>query len=61
MRTADLPIIPSNRADDLHHLEIAESADLVLFMAGNQFMAMNDIVSEFQAVYTDFCPIGYNS
>ena len=34
------PIIPSDRADDLHHLAYAESADLVLFMAGNQFMDM---------------------
>ncbi|MBW2440761.1 MAG: hypothetical protein JRH12_09820 [Deltaproteobacteria bacterium] len=34
------PKIPSDRADDLHHLEYAHTADLVLFMAGNQFMDM---------------------
>jgi len=28
MTTKALPIIPSNRADDLHHFEIAEKADL---------------------------------
>jgi ABC-type molybdate transport system substrate-binding protein len=56
-----LPIIPSNRADDLHHLEIAAKADLVLFMAGNQFMAMNDIVTEFQAVYPEVKQIFYET
>jgi hypothetical protein len=34
--------------DDLHGLEIAEKADLVLFMAGNQFMAMKEIIAEFK-------------
>jgi ABC-type molybdate transport system substrate-binding protein len=43
-----LPIIPSNRMDDLHNLEIANSADLILFMAGNQFMAIKEIVTAFQ-------------
>ena len=42
------PVIPSERADDLHNLDIADSADLVLFMAGNQFMAMAEIVTTFQ-------------
>jgi len=48
MDTKELPVIPSERADDLHNLEIADSADLVLFMAGNQFMAMEELVSVFQ-------------
>jgi len=51
----DRPVIPSNRADDLHGLEIAEKADLVLFMAGNQFMAMQEIVSQFKTQYPE-CP-----
>ena len=36
--TSTLPTIPSDRTDDLHGLEYADSADLVLFMAGNQFI-----------------------
>jgi len=40
-------MIPSDRGDDLHNLKIADSADLVLFMAGNQFMAMKEIVFAF--------------
>jgi ABC-type molybdate transport system substrate-binding protein len=48
MNKNDLPIIPSDRADDLHNLEIIDSADLVLFMAGNQFMAMDDLIGAFQ-------------
>jgi molybdate transport system substrate-binding protein len=47
----DLPVIPSNRTDDLHGLEIAERADLVLFMAGNQYMAMKEIVAAFKIRY----------
>lgn len=49
---SDFPVIPSERGDDLHNLELAEQADLVLFMAGNQFMAMKEIIAAFQ----DNCP-----
>jgi molybdate transport system substrate-binding protein len=51
MNKKDLPVIPSNRSDDLHNLEVADSSDLVLFMAGNQFMAMGEIISAFQKEY----------
>lgn len=47
MARQDMPVIPADRADDLHNLEIAAEADLVLFMAGNQFMAMDDIITAF--------------
>lgn len=56
-----LPIIPSDRADDLHHLEIAAEADLVLFMAGNQFMVMPEIISAFQARYPEIKKIFYET
>ena len=49
----NFPIIPSDRADDLHHLEYADGADLVLFMAGNQFMAMEEIIAEFRSEYPE--------
>ena len=42
------PIIPAERIEDLIGLEHAEGADLVLFMAGNQFMAVPDLLSAFQ-------------
>ena len=45
--------------DDLHHLEIAEKADLTLFMAGNQFMAMKEIVSAFKTQYPEVENIFY--
>jgi ABC-type molybdate transport system substrate-binding protein len=57
----DLPTIPSDRLDDLHGLEIAETADLVLFMAGNQFMVMPEIVSAFQAQYPEIKNIFYET
>jgi hypothetical protein len=31
MTTHTVPIIPPDRIDDLHHLEYAEDADLILF------------------------------
>jgi ABC-type molybdate transport system substrate-binding protein len=61
MDKKDLPIIPSDRADDLHNLEIADSADLVLFMAGNQFMAMDELIAEFQQEYPNVKNIFYET
>jgi ABC-type molybdate transport system substrate-binding protein len=45
------PTIPSDRADDLHNLVFADRADLVLFMAGNQFMVMQEMIAQFQSEY----------
>jgi len=59
--TKNLPKIPSDRGDDLHNLEIADSADLVLFMAGNQFMAMKEIVSAFQKEHPGIDKIFYET
>lgn len=61
MNKKNLPIIPSNRMDDLHGLEIAEKADLVLFMAGNQFMAMKEIIAEFKTQYPEIKNIFYET
>ncbi|MEE9497632.1 MAG: substrate-binding domain-containing protein [Desulfobacterales bacterium] len=61
MDKQDLPIIPSDRADDLHNLEIADSADLVLFMAGNQFMAMDELIAGFQQEYPNVKNIFYET
>ena len=61
MSKKQLPVIPPDRADDLHHLEIAESADLILFMAGNQFMAMKEIVSAFKNQYSEIKKIFYET
>ena len=55
------PVIPSDRADDLHHLEIADEADLSLFMAGNQFMVMEEIISAFKKEYPDIEKIFYET
>jgi hypothetical protein len=57
----DLPVIPSNRADDLQGLEIAEKADLVLFMVGNQFMAIKEITAEFKTQYPEVKNIFYET
>jgi ABC-type molybdate transport system substrate-binding protein len=61
MTESPLPVIPSDRIDDLQGLEIAEKADLVLFMAGNQFMAMKEIIAEFKAQYPEVKNIFYET
>lgn len=61
MDTKNFPVIPSDRSDDLHNLEIADGADLVLFMAGNQFMAMKEIVFAFKKEYPDIKYIFYET
>jgi ABC-type molybdate transport system substrate-binding protein len=61
MDNQELPVIPSNRADDFHNLEILESADLVLFMAGNQFMAMDELIGAFQNENPDIQNIFYET
>ena len=49
----EFPTIPESRSDDLHNLEYADTADLVLFMAGNQFMVMDELLKEFQKQYPE--------
>ena len=61
MSPKDLPIIPPERADDLHHLEIASQADLVLYMAGNQFMVMPDIITAFKEQHPEIKNIFYET
>ncbi len=56
-----LPVIPSNRKDDLHNLEIAGSADLVLFVAGNQFMVMDELLNAFRSRYPEVENIYYET
>jgi len=47
-----LPIIPEDREDDVCNLDKLEQADLILFMAGNQFMLMPELLAAFQ----ESCP-----
>ena len=55
------PVIPSDREDDLHNLEFVDSADLVLFVAGNQFMVMQELLGGFQKEYPDIKKIFYET
>jgi molybdate transport system substrate-binding protein len=55
------PVIPAGRGDDLHNLEFAESADLVLFVAGNQFMVMEELLGAFQSQYPGIEKIFYET
>jgi ABC-type molybdate transport system substrate-binding protein len=61
MGKQQLPVIPFDRGDDLHHLDIADEADLVLFMAGNQFMVMTEIIFAFKKEYPGIEKIFYET
>jgi len=61
MARRDYPIIPAERADDLHNIDLADRADLVLFMAGNQFMVMGELVRAFQAQCPEVASIYYET
>ena len=47
----EMPIIPPEREDDIHNIEFVNNAELVLFMAGNQFMVMDELIKAFQGEY----------
>jgi len=55
------PIIPSNRIDDIHHLKYLEAADLILYVAGNQFMVMEELLSLFQQLNPEVKYIFYET
>jgi len=57
----DYPVIPSDRADDLHRMEEADRAGLILFMAGNQFMALPDLVGAFLSDNPGADPVAYET
>lgn len=57
----EFPVIPAERADDLHGLEVAEQADLVLFMAGNQFMVMAELIAAFRKACPEVEKIFYET
>ena len=55
------PVIPDEREDDLHGLEDIDRAELVIFMAGNQFMAMETLIAAFRKRCPDIGPIYYET
>lgn len=55
------PVIPLERADDLHRMEQADRAGLILFMAGNQFMALPDLVEAFLRENPGADPVAYET
>lgn len=57
----ELPEIPINYKEDLHNLEFLEEADLILFMAGNQFMVMEELLETFQRNYPEIKKIFYET
>ncbi|MEW6770766.1 MAG: substrate-binding domain-containing protein [Bacillota bacterium] len=60
-RTPEIPEIPPEFAHDLHNLEYLETADIVLFMAGNQFMVMDELLAAFRQAYPEVSRIFYET
>lgn len=56
-----MPVIPSNMGGDLHPLENVHGADLVLFVAGNQFMVMPELMAAFQQQHPEVENIFYET
>ncbi len=61
VQPSDMPEIPPTRGDDLHNIEHMNKADLVLFMAGNQFMVMEDLLEEFRKTCPEVREIFYET
>jgi len=57
----ELPEIPVNYKEDLHNLEYLNEADLILFMAGNQFMVMEELLEAFKREYPEIKKIFYET
>jgi ABC-type molybdate transport system substrate-binding protein len=57
----EIPEIPLTSAADVQNLEHMEDADLLLFMAGNQFMVMGELLEEFVSRNPDIRQIFYET
>jgi molybdate transport system substrate-binding protein len=57
----EMPEIPLTRADDIHNIEHIDDADLLLFMAGNQFMVMDELLEEFAGRHPDIGSISFET
>lgn len=57
----DMPKIPAGRGDDLHGLEWMDEADLCFFVAGNQFMVMDELIGAFKMRFPEVKRIFYET
>jgi ABC-type molybdate transport system substrate-binding protein len=57
----EIPEIPLTSTDDIQNLEHMDDADLLLFMAGNQFMVMGELLEEFASRNPDIRTIFYET
>ena len=55
------PVIPANRSDDIRNLPYLDKADLILYIAGNQFMVMEELLGVFQQSYPEIKYIFYET
>lgn len=60
-RMIKMPIITETMEKDLHGIEHIHDADLVIFMAGNQFMVMPELIKAFQEEHPEVRKIFYET
>lgn len=56
-----IPEIPANRTEDLHNFEYLGEEDLLLFLAGNQFMLAEELIGVFKKHYPEAKKIVYET
>jgi ABC-type molybdate transport system substrate-binding protein len=59
--TTRVPVIPDRQGNDLCHLEKRNTSQLNLFMAGNQFMVMQQLIAAFRERHPEVSPIYYQT
>lgn len=57
----NFPKIPTERSDDIHNFDFLDDNDLSLFVAGNQFMAMPELIAAFQTEHPEVQKIFYET
>ncbi len=61
MSAPERPVFPASARADLHGLEHAGDAQLVVFMAGNQFMAMSRLMEAFRERHPEIERVFYET
>ncbi|MFP4168146.1 MAG: molybdate ABC transporter substrate-binding protein [Desulfonatronovibrionaceae bacterium] len=55
------PLIPDDREGDVHNLEALPRSELTVFMAGNQFMVVPDLIQAFKEKHPEVGDIFYET
>ncbi len=57
----EYPLIPPDRSDDIHNIQFMGNSHLNIFMAGNQFMVMDELIHAFRKKHPEIKKIFYET